>query len=332
MQHNIRLFTPDDYEQLANVINNVFSEYPDSVDEIRFWDEHRDPKCKFQRWVAEVDGRIVAFAEHNQFSGMYHPRKFIVDVGVLPDYRGRGIGSALYDHVVDTLQPFDPLSLRARAREDWTHTLRFLKRRGYREDMRAWESRLDVAAFDPTPYAGLDDKVRAHEIEIKTFRELESDPERNRKLYELEEELDRDVPSPEPHTAISYKYFVEHRLNNPGLLPDAFFVALHDGEYVGMSNLWSSEGNDDIYTGLTAVKRAYRRKGIALALKLRGIQWVKANGNPIIKTWNESNNRPMLSINEQLGYVKQPAWIDFVKVLKQEEPQETVTLAHAKAM
>ena len=34
---------------------------------------------------------------------------------------------------------------------------------------------------------------------------------------------------------------------------------------------------------------------------------------------NESNNRAMLAINEALGFVKQPAWIDVVKVLREDD-------------
>ena len=40
---------------------------------------------------------------------------------------------------------------------------------------------------------------------------------------------------------------------------------------------------------------------------------------PAIKTWNESNNRAMLSINEALGFVKQPAWVNYHKTIKEEE-------------
>jgi GNAT superfamily N-acetyltransferase len=318
MTHTIRPFSSDDYPAIVDIGNAVYREYPGSVEEQRFQDKHRDSKCVLQRWVAEGAGAVVAYGEYTQFPGTYHPRKFVISVVVHPDHQGRGIGSALYDHVIKSLESFDPISLRSNCRADMARSIRFLEDRGFIEIMRSWESRLDVSAFDLSPYAGLDEKMRAHGIEIKTFRELEAYPERNRKLYELENELSEDVPHPEPRTPITYEFFLQRTLENPNLLPDAYFVALHQRAYVGMSNLWSSQGNNDIYTGLTGVRREYRRRGIALALKLRGIAYAKAHGNPIIKTWNESNNRPMLSINEALGYVKQPAWIDFRKLLREE--------------
>ena len=85
-----------------------------------------------------------------------------------------------------------------------------------------------------------------------------------------------------------------------------------------MSNLWSTPAMNEIYTGFTGVKRSHRRMGIALALKLRGIAYAKAHGHPVIRTNNDSTNKAMLSINERLGFVKQPAWITFIKTLKDE--------------
>ena len=91
----------------------------------------------------------------------------------------------------------------------------------------------------------------------------------------------------------------------------------HTGEYVAQSNLWKTDG-DYLHVGMTGTRRAYRRKGLALALKLRTMEFAKANGVKELRTGNESNNRAMLAINEAMGFVKQPIWMDFVKTFKDE--------------
>ncbi len=317
----IRLFTPGDYPAVVRVSNAGFSEYAGSVEELRYDDEHRDPKCHHARFVAEREGAVVGLAECGQSAGMYHPRKFSLGVTVHPDWQGRGIGAALYDHALTSLESRAPLLVRGQTRADWGASLRFLAARSFTEEMRAWESRLDVAAFDFAPFAGVQERTEAGGIDFKTFAELAGDPDRDRKLYALDGELSLDVPQPGPHTPISYAHFAERILQNPDLIPDAYFVALDatTGEYAGMGQLWHSQGSDDLYNGLTGVRLAYRRRGIALALKLRGIAYAKAQGRPTIKTWNESNNRAMLSINEALGFAKQPVWIEFVKQLREED-------------
>lgn len=67
-------------------------------------------------------------------------------------------------------------------------------------------------------------------------------------------------------------------------------------------------------SNLTAVKRAYRRQGIALALKLRAIVYAQEHGKPYIKTWNDSPNEGMIALNERLGFVRQIGWLTYRKM------------------
>lgn len=83
--------------------------------------------------------------------------------------------------------------------------------------------------------------------------------------------------------------------------------------------LFHRASDDHLDTGLTGVRRAWRRKGIALALKLRAIAYARSVGAPVIRTENATTNQAMLAINEALGFAKQPAWITFVKKITDEE-------------
>jgi GNAT superfamily N-acetyltransferase len=311
--YTIRDFTPDDYEALADVTNAVYADYPRTASELRYDDETRDPKCLFRRWLAVRDGEPIGMSFYGQFAESYHPRTFWIGVDVRPEQRRRGVGAALYERALAAVREHEPEAIRAETREDWADAVRFMTRRGFVEEQREWESRLDVAAFDPTPVAGAEERVRAGGIELKTLADLTADPDHARKLHALEWELELDVPNPETPTPISLEQYVETRLKRPELLLEGWIVAVHDGEYVGMSVLWASAAGPDLETGLTGVRRAYRRRGIALALKLRAIAYAKAAGRPSIKTWNEVANVGMLGINERLGFVRQPAWILAVK-------------------
>ncbi len=312
MDAEIRPFEAHDYEAVAAVLTAAIPDYPRTAEELRYEDEHRDPRCYLKRWVAARDAAVVGWAEIAQSPTVYHPRRYHADVMVDPAHRGRGVGSALYDELHRDLVSRHALDVRAWAREGEPEGTRFLERRGFWEERRLWPSRLDVASVDLASFGDAVGRVRSEGFEIATYRELEVDPARDRKLYALLVEVDRDVPSPEPPTTFSFEWWVK-RLDSPHFLQDAYFVALHHGTYVAMSSLRLRQDSAGLYTGLTGTLAAYRRHGLALALKLRGIAYAREKGYPFIMTENDSVNRPMLSINERLGFIRQPAFVGYVK-------------------
>ncbi len=60
---------------------------------------------------------------------------------------------------------------------------------------------------------------------------------------------------------------------------------------------------------MTAVRRAYRGRGIAMALKRATIAWAVEHGLEALDTGNDEENAPMRAVNLALGYKPVPDWI-----------------------
>ena len=92
-------------------------------------------------------------------------------------------------------------------------------------------------------------------------------------------------------------------MQGPGDRPEATFVAVAGGEAVGYAKFsLSSTSKTSAYHDLTVVKRAWRGRGVARALKTAQIGWAKANGFEVLRTQNDERNTAMRRLNEQLGY------------------------------
>lgn len=323
----IRPFEPTDtdYVAIKEIDQAMFPEYPRSVEEWRYYDESRNPKYFYHRDMIEYDGKVIAFGNCSQIPWSFHPEKFNFQIAFYPDYKHvEAVRDAYFDHVMAFLQERNPLAITSGMFEDRTAHLDFLSRHGFEEVMRAPVSHLEVADFDPTQYSDLLDRVRASGIQIVTTIELEKMvPDWKHKLYELDTELEQDVPSPDPPEKPSFEDFEKHVLKNPNFIADAFFVALDNGEMVGDTSLWVSQADKDrLVTGLTGVVRSHRRRGIATALKVHAINYALQHGAKIIETDNEENN-PMYQINLMLGFKPKPSWIIFEKTLRSENSHRT---------
>jgi mycothiol synthase len=308
----IRDFSSEDYPAMVaihNSLNIIWPERPRTPEAWAAVDRTRNPKCRHQRWVAVENGCVLGFSSYGQSPTDYPPHSFYVNMEVHPEYQRGGIGALLYEQVMQGLQNFNAPALRADAFANLPQGFPFLQKRGFYEAFRETPVHLDVSAFDPNPYAGLEPKLKTIGIVIKTLRELESDPDRDRKIYDLYWQVNADVPHEGEQTENpKFDEWVGWGLNDASILHDAYFIALHGDEYIGLRELGKFPDSDLLLGSLLGVRREYRQRGIGLALQLRGIAYAREHGYRLLKTCTAIQNAPMQALFNKLGYARDPEW------------------------
>jgi GNAT superfamily N-acetyltransferase len=249
---------------------------------------------------------------------MFHAKKFWFDAWVDPRHQGHGVGSAIYDRLKDDFDENGAIAAWMGIRENMATSIAFAQKRGFTEKMRGWESTIDPYQVNISEFQEYSNKASQAGIEFSTLeQELRRDPECYEKLYELVQTTFRDVPIADTPTDTPYDQWLAFEMKNPNLVPQAYMIAKDGENYVGTSVVWRMKKEPrSLYQGLTGIRRAYRGKGIAVALKLKVLEFARKNGFDNIRTFNASTNEGMLSINMKLGFKRDLAWITFEKNLE----------------
>jgi GNAT superfamily N-acetyltransferase len=245
-----------------------------------------------------------------------------MELHVAHEHRNKGMGGALYEQALEFARERN-----ARRMVTWfmehspdepAHA--FLQHRGFKEQEREKGSSFDLAAFDFTPYEGVIEQVEQSGVHIFAYGDLEDNEENRRKLYDLVTRLTYDIPrrDTQPFIMPPFEEWIKHNLDRPEWAPDATILAEVDGKWVGISQLMFKEGSNIGMTWLTGVLKEYRGRHIATALKLRAFEVARKRGCPVITTENHEDNGPMLAINRKFGFVPDPPYVVYNKVLREE--------------
>lgn len=317
----IRLFAPSDseYTAILNLRNAIQPDNPSTVTIWRHWDDARHPDEVFQRFVAEADGRLLAYGNISETGAK--DGTFFIEAHIHPTHRGGSLTRRLYDHLMTAVLPHQPRRILTQIRETETMKLHWLSQNGFRQGNRYPVSHLDAARFDPAPYTAVLESVAAQGIEIISLTDLAPrDPDWQRQVYELDYALMSDVPAAEAYEKRPFPQFVREEFQHPNFLPGGWLMALEGKKYIGMTALvMLGQSRKRLATALTGVLPAYRRRGIATALKVTSIRFAQKLGTAVIHSRNEAHN-PMYLLNRQLGFEPQPAWLDYVKEISPDYP------------
>jgi GNAT superfamily N-acetyltransferase len=290
--HEIRLCA-DDADKAASlaIYNAVWPLDAVTIDEVRSFESRASAFADFvapggSAWVGLMPWR-PGFGE--------------ALVTVLPERRRQGLGTAFYEGISTWLAAQDIDRIDATLPEDDEESIGFATKRGFQEVERNGRMILELAAVEPEPPAPPED------VEIVTWDQR---PELARGIYEVACEAYPDIPGDRDETVESFEDWLEHEMRGPGDRADATFLAVSDDEVVGYSKFSLTEAQPTTaHHDMTAVKRAWRQRGIAGALKRTQILWAKERGYERLATQNEMRNEPIRRLNKRLGYREAPGRI-----------------------
>lgn len=304
LDFTIRPATAADYPIIVDIGWRATADYGLSVADLEFADKMHTSATIAKRVVAVTDDeQIVGTAYYAQSAPKDDPQRFCIWLHVLPQFQGCGIGKGLYAFILAALAAYKPRSLETGVRTDLPRAVRFLTERCFVEVMRECETQLDLATFNPNTFAEDLHRVERGGITLQTLTELASDPTRDAKLYELHRQQHEATGASSP-----FAPFIDWQASFwqlPHLLPDGFCIAVAGENYIGHSHAMSSATTELGY-GYTGVLPAYRNQGIAKAMKLHVLQWAKAQGYTVVRSWSDSRNEAMIRVNLRLGFVVQP--------------------------
>lgn len=304
-----------DYDTVQRLSETAQSDYPVSVEELRSRDtSRRAAGLVAERLIAETDGRAVGHLGYGHLVSAADGDVFSVGLDVDPNEWGKGIGRALHEAMLAAAAQAEVTRVLAFVDERQRRGMEFSTAAGYREVGRAWESTINPQGFEVGPLQPIVDRVRSDGLALIPLADLKAaSPNWIDRLYHLYDDLEKDMPFPIEERPSPFTVFRSEVIDSDLAIPEAFFIALEGDEWVGLTEFRRVKSEPNWLTQeLTGVVRSHRRRGIATALKVVGLQWARTHGFRRVRTFNDSRNTGMLAVNAKLGLTRGHALVGFL--------------------
>jgi len=233
--------------------------------------------------LAERDGAVLGsgLADRSDLAGAA-----VVIARVLPEFRRQGVGTELFGALLGYAAALGVEHVVSHANDEGSRA--FTERFGFVEVDRQVEQVRSIGAEPPAaPPDGVD------------FVTVAQRPE----LWDI------------AYERVGRQAFVDMALTAPLQVsleqwrsewigaPEAMILALSGGEIIGLAGLMADADHPErAENALTAVRREWRGKGVASALKRSTLAWAAAHGIREVYTWTQKGNADMRRLNEHLGY------------------------------
>jgi mycothiol synthase len=235
--------------------------------------------------VADAQGGVMVVEAADQLVGWATLANGRAEVDVHPEWRGRGIGSALLAWTEESARAAGmPEVLQVVTNANTSANLLF-EGAGYRARYSSWilEMRLEDAPPEVTIPPG---------IAIRPYR-----PEHAEAAYRVIEDAFNEWPGRQPTTFEGWSAYV---LGHAAFAPDLSRLAFDGDELVGVALCDDYEGQDEGWVPQVATKATHRHRGIARALLQSVFAAFHATGRRRVGL-NTDSRTGALALYERMG-------------------------------
>jgi len=317
-----RKFTATDLEfkeiaRIRNLVNHDSIDHPD--EDKNDW-AIRDKSLIRNRLLLYNDNKLIGLLYYVQGRDENSQTSFF-NIVIDPQYNNHEYRELLYQEMLKEVKCFDCNKLFSNVYEhpNYKNHQNLLISHNFRLVQTNREYSCDIRKVDTKKYYPLIEKLESEGIKFYYSKEEMLDwPDHYRKLEELKWTLDQDVPIPDgiKHTRMPFEQWKKVCLDFYNNSYGVDIISVKNEKYIASTCLevYPKAEPHKAWTGQLGVLRAFRRKGIATALKIKAIEILLKKGITEIRTDNEENN-PMYKINVELGFNPVPFSFEYMKEL-----------------
>ena len=268
--------------------------------------------------------RVGAIASDGQFvgygmtvTGPFDPTPkeghFEVRVRVAPEWRHKGIGSAIFAEMERFAVEHGAVVLNASVGDGDPQSLSWARHRGFQAFNHMFGSRLDLETFNafgfPMPLG--------NRLRFVSLADYPATDDWFARFVDFYYELADDVPGMQGirPSVLNLEKEKEKFMVEPEWDPHAVVFAVVDDQWAAMAFLYQRPDGTSYYNQMTGVRRDFRGMGLGVAVKCAAISYARSHGAKFMYTHNATMNEPMLAVNRKLGFQPQGGTFSLEKSL-----------------